>query len=136
MDAYSPELVSKFTHPLYAIMFHEEENALFALEEEFENAATDPALTAGARLDAMQAILMRMQTTVLSGFRTHPQLGAHLADLALDYLAREDLAPTVVRAAFARSVPPTAIPLHGRLLEIELRRTVARIQRSAPALAH
>ncbi|MBU0859260.1 MAG: hypothetical protein KJ667_04935 [Alphaproteobacteria bacterium] len=115
-------------------MFHEEEIALFALEEQFEQAATNPALTATARMQEMQAVLERMQATVMAGFRVDPLLGEHLADLALDYLAREDLAPLVVKNAFARATDGV-VPMHGRLLHNEVRRAVVRISNSSPALA-
>lgn len=109
-------------------MFHKEETALFALEEQFEKAATDPALGAAARFEEMQAALQRMQAVVMAGFRVSPLLGEHLAELALDYLAREDLAPTVVQSALVRA--PEA-----RALNNEVRRAVIRLSNSSPALA-
>ena len=116
-------------------MFHAEEIELFALEEQFETAAADPALTPSARYEQMHAALQRMHFVVMSGYRISPCLGAHLADLCLDYLAREDLAPAVVRDAFARhSRSGSIINLHQHLLDSELRRTVVRLSSRAPAL--
>jgi hypothetical protein len=113
-------------------MITHEENELFALEEEFEQAAADPKLSATARYNAMHAVLDKMHCVVQSGFCASPVLGAHLADLCLDYLAREDLAPHVVKQAFNQNAK--AASLHERMLQNEIRRTVTRLSGRMPVL--
>lgn len=113
-------------------MMKQQEQELFALEEEFERVATDRALGAKARYDAMHAVLDRMQCVVMTGFCKNPVIGAHLAELCLDYLAREDLAPHVVSQAFNASA--RTANLHERMLQNEIRRTVTRLNGRMPAL--
>ena len=116
-------------------MITNEENELFALEEEFEKAAADPRLSATARYDAMHAVLDKMHCVVMSGYGTSPVIGAHLTDLALDYLAREDLAPHVVRQAFNASASARTASLHERMLNNEIRRTVTRLNGRLPLMS-
>lgn len=115
-------------------MFEKEEIALFALEELFEKVAADPALNDAARLRALQNVLQSMHGTVQAGFRHSPVLGAHLTDLALDYLAREDLAPSVVKTAFNKHAAGV-LNLNQRILQRQIDKTVREISSSLPYLA-
>lgn len=115
-------------------MFKTEEKALFALEEKFEDAASDPLLSSFQRLLKMQEAVRAMQTVVLQGFAVDHRLGQHLAELALDYLEREDVAPETVTQAFAAARATES--LHGHLMHGTLSHAVRTIQnRVAPALS-
>lgn len=115
----------------------EHEKALFALELQFEQAASCPRLSARDRQQEMQAVVERMFANVMAAYRTDARVGAHLAELALDYLAREDVAVDVVKNAFNRHGSTKVVAIYEQMLLNEMRRTVARIEnhRPVPAVA-
>lgn len=108
--------------------------AQFELELQFEAAAENAALTPAQRQQEMQAVLERMFTNVMAGYRICPALGARLSDITLDYLKREDVGLDVVRKAFNRASGSKVANIYEHLLLSEIRRTVARIENYRPAM--
>lgn len=111
----------------------EEEKAQFALEMQFEQAAACPLLTPRERQQQMQAVVERMFANVMTAYRTDPRLGAHMADVTLDYLAREDVGVSLAKQAFNTDRGARVVGIYERQLLNEMRRTVARIENYRPA---